>query len=204
MSLAQFSEAEAAGARAYEGDAEMVSLLSAIDVSVAKAEEEAVGLSGSVDAGEGFAIETRDQAEYYTRRLVEAQRHDAAVKAAAKKRIQEYTERVKAWEESELKEHAFDVERWTSLLRIWAEKEIVGSKKKSIKLVEGTLSFHKDTEIKYDDEKLIPYLKKNYKYLLVEQEPKVDKLALKKKFNLEKDKIPGVTFIQKPDSFSVK
>lgn len=180
-------------------------LMNDLDDTVKAAEAEAIGLSGTIDLDGGFKIETRDQAEYYTRCLAEAQRENAAVELAAKKRLQEYTERVNAWKESKLRENAGNIERWTGLLRPWAEEQLKDSKKKSVKLVEGTLSFRKNDKYEYDDKKLIEYLEANGRDdLLVEQAPKVDKTALKKAFDFEKETIPGVTYTLLPDTFTVK
>lgn len=204
MSLAAFSQAVEPATNPVDGTT-MDFLLNDLDDSVAAAEKEAVGLSGEVDADEGFKIETRDQAEYYTRCLAQAQRENKAVEDAAKKRIAEYTERVNAWKEGKLKENANNIERWTGLLRPWAEEELKGSKKKSVKLIEGTLSFRKNDKYEYDDEKLVEYLRANgHNDLLVEQMPKVDKTVLKKVFDFTKDKIPGVTYTVLPDTFTVK
>ena len=204
MSFAAFNQQEASVAPVDRTTMDF--LMNDLDDSVNAAEAEAVGLSGEVDVSEdGFKIETRDQAEYYTRCLTEAQRENAAVELAAKKRIEEYVERVNAWKESKLKENANNIERWTGLLRPWAEEELKGSKKKSVKLIEGTLSFRKNDDYQYDDEKLIAYLKaKGRNDLIVEQAPKVDKKALKKAFDFTKDKIPGVTYTVLPDTFTVK
>ena len=204
MSLAAFNQQEASVAPVDRTTMDF--LMNDLDDSVNAAEAEAVGLSGEVDVSEdGFKIETRDQAEYYTRCLAEAQRENAAVELAAKKRIEEYVERVNAWKESKLKENANNIECWTGLLRPWAEEELKGSKKKSVKLIEGTLSFRKNDDYQYDDEKLIAYLKaKGRNDLLVDQAPKVDKKALKKAFDFTKDKIPGVTYTVLPDTFTVK
>ena len=183
-------------------------LMNDLDDSVAAAEKEALGLNGEVEAEEddGYKIETRDQAEYYTRRLVQAQRENAAVELAAKTRINEYRERVNAWKESKLKENAGDIERWTGLLRTWAEKELEGSKrKKSVKLIEGTLSFHKKDDYQFDDEKIIAYLQsQNREDLIRYAAPEVNKTALKKAYDLTTNKFPGVTYTVLPDTFSVK
>ncbi len=204
MSLAAFNQQEASVAPVDRTTMDF--LMNDLDDSVNAAEAEAVGLSGEVDVSEdGFKIETRDQAEYYTRCLAEAQRENAAVELAAKKRIQDYTERVNAWKESKLKENESNIERWTGLLRPWAEEQLAGSKKKSIKLIEGTLGFRKHVEYQYDDAELIAYLKESgHNELLIEQAPKVDKTALKKAFDFEKDTVPGVTYTQLPDTFTVK
>ena len=204
MSLAAFSQAVEPATNPVDTTT-MDFLMNDLDDSVAAAEKEAIGLSGEVEADEGFKIETRDQAEYYTRCLTQAQRENKAVEEAAKKRIEEYIERVNAWKEGKLKENANNIERWTGLLRPWAEQELKGSKKKSVKLIEGTLSFRKNDDYQYDDEALIAYLKaKGRNDLIVEQAPKVDKKALKKAFDFTKDKIPGVTYTVLPDTFTVK
>lgn len=173
-----------------------------LDDSVSAAEEETIGLSGEIDS---FKIETRDQAEYFTRRLVEAQKENEAVELVAKKRLNEYTERVNAWKENKLKENSYNIERWTSWLRPWAEEQLKDSKKKSVKLIEGTLGFRKADKYEYDDEKLVEYLQSSgHEELLIEQTPKVDKTALKKAFDFEKENVPGVTYTKLPDSFTVK
>lgn len=185
-------------------EANEVALANDLDETVSNAEADAVGLHGEVDADEEFKIETRDQAEYYTRRLVQAQKEDALVEAVAKQRIQEYTERVNAWKESKLNENSGNIEHWIALLRPWAEEQLKGGKKKSVKLIEGTLAFRKAESYEYDEDKLIAYLKENHKELLVEQKPKINKTVLKKVFDFEKDSIPGVTYTKLPDTFTVK
>ena len=200
MSLLAFNQ-QAAEAMPIDSTT-MDFLANDLDDSVSAAEEEAIGLSGEIDS---FKIETRDQAEYFTRCLVRAQKENEAVELVAKKRLNEYAERVNAWKESKLKENSYNIERWTSLLRPWAEEQLKDSKKKSVKLIEGTLGFRKSDKYEYDDERLIEYLQSSgHKELLIEQTPKVDKTALKKAFDFEKENVPGVTYTKLPDTFTVK
>lgn len=200
MSLLAFNQ-QAAEAMPMDNTT-MDFLANNLDDNVNAAEGEAIVLAGEID---GFKIETRDQAEYFTRCLVKAQKENEAVELIAKKRLNEYAERVNAWKESMLKENSYNIERWTSWLRPWAEEQLKDSKKKSVKLIEGTLGFRKADKYEYDDKKLVEYLQSSgHKELLIEQTPKVDKTALKKAFDFEKENVPGVTYTKLPDTFTVK
>lgn len=116
---------------------------------------------------EGFRIETREQAEYFVRKIKEWQEEEKAIKAYAKDYKEKQKEKIERWEESKINEFSFQMNRYMSMLEEYAKSELEGSKKKNVKLVEGTLQFRAaQPKYEYGDE-LLSHLKSERDNILV-------------------------------------
>lgn len=99
-------------------------------------------------------------------------------------------------------------------LKSFAIKELEGSKKKSIKLPYGTLSFKKQQDkYEYSEELIMDWLKNNNytKYINTKTIESVDKKALKKESHvcngylfIDNNKVDGVTVTKQDDKFEIK
>lgn len=135
-------------------------------------EDEEIEELGLEEANEeGFQIQNRDQAEYFLKKLKEMQAEMEEVKTYAKEYMAKQKEKISKWEESKLNEFEFMHDRYLNYLQEYAKNEIADSKKKSLKLVEGTLQFRKIADkYEYKDDVLLEYLQEQRDEILVSLE----------------------------------
>ena len=174
---------------------------------VNEAEEESLQISND----ENFTIQSADQANYFARKLREIRVEQQQVTETAKEQIEIYKARVEEWERKTLSPLQYEEDRLVNMLKFFAETQLNGSTRKSIKLVEGTLQFRsQQPSYEYDDEVLLDYVERKapaYKVI----KSSVDKKELKKAIKLKDglpylgdEIVPGITIEQRPDSFDVK
>lgn len=172
-------------------------------------EQEEIGLTDNQ-----VYIETPDQANYFARKTIELNHDIEEAEFLAKQKIKEYTDRVNKWVDKTTSNLRYQSERYQSMLQVYAAEQLKGTKKKSIKLIEGTLQFRSGgSKYNYDEEIINPLLGKDIfeDFTKVKTEKSLDKAKLKKsglvkdgKLFLNEQEVPGVTITQQPDTFSVK
>lgn len=112
------------------------------------------------------------------------------------------------WQKREVSKRLLQLEYYKEMLHAFADKELEGSKQKSVSLIAGKIGYRKEApKFEYDDEKLLKYLQDNrMEMYLRPQPPKANKAQLRKDGEVKHDgiflggkKIPGVTVYQKKD-----
>ena len=188
----------------FAGNAFLDDLLAFIEET--EVEEAEVDLHSS-----RFTVETMDQANYVIRKLNEVREERGQAEQAAAEQIQAYKEKVENWLKAVSSPLDNQEMYYMNLLKMFAANKLDGSKKKSLKLIEGTLAFKKQQpDYQYQDDVLTEYLKESHPDLIaIKHSPK--KAELKKAgearngaLYVGEDKIPGVTVIDRDDKFEVK
>lgn len=162
---------------------------------------------------EGATISSRDQANWYARKYLELQADITDKETTAKDYLEATKKRVEHWLEKSTSGSRSSAEYIKSLLEAFASRELEGAARKSLKLVDGTLSFKKQQdEYEYDEEKIRVFLLDtdgggDY---LVAQPAKVDKAKLKKEGTVKDGhlfindvEIKGIKVTPREDKFSV-
>lgn len=160
---------------------------------------------------DGFKIETIDQANYITKKVKQIRSEMEEAKEIAEAQLKAYEEKVNAWLSSVTKPLERQEEFYLLLLEQFAKEKLKDTKKRSLKLIEGTLQFKKQQDkYEYDDKELIAFAEKNLKDY-VKYKPSVDKNKLKKDGKVKEGKlyigdkeVKGVKVISREDKFSVK
>ena len=156
---------------------------------------------------------TREEAEYFTKKYIEAANEIEKAKEAAKQYMEQQQEKVNNWLEKVSKSNEFYLSIYGDALKVYAEKEIDKTGKKSIKLIEGTLSFRKaQDKYEYNEEELRASLNNNHIEDFFEAvEPKIKKAELKKagtvinnKLYINDTLIEGVTITPQEKTFTIK
>lgn len=161
------------------------------------------------------AIMTKEQANYFTKKLLECRAYMDEVNAFADKEIERTTKIVNEWREKRLDVYKKQEEYLLSILKEFAEKELPpDAKTKSIKLPNGTLGFRKQQpKYEYEEDTLLLFLESNEKLKsqFVKYKPFVNKTELKKMTSIidgslvyNNIKIDGVTVVPQEDKFDVK
>lgn len=160
---------------------------------------------------DGFKIETIDQANYITKKVKQIRSEIEEAKEIAEAQLKAYEEKVNAWLSSVTKPLERQEEFYLFLLEQFAKEKLKDTKKRSLKLIEGTLQFKKQQDkYEYDDKELTAFAEKNLKDY-VRYKPSVDKSKLKKDGKVKEGKlyigdkeVKGVRVISREDKFSVK
>lgn len=156
---------------------------------------------------------TREEAEYFTKKYIEAANEIEKAKEAAKQYMEQQQEKVNNWLEKVSKSNEFYLSVYGEALKVYAEKEMDKTGKKSIKLIEGTLSFRKaQDKYEYNEEELRASLNNNHIEDFFEAvEPKIKKAELKKagtvinnKLYINDTLIEGVTITPQDKTFTIK
>lgn len=161
---------------------------------------------------EGFRISTREQAGFFIRKLQEARAEAEKINATADQEILRLSASVNNWREKELSKCNNVEGYFTTLLQDFAEKELEGSDKKSLKLPFGTLAFKSQQDkYEYDDKALVEYLKQNNITELIRIKEEPNKVELKKNADVQNGKlvykgkeVAGVTVTPQDPKFEVK
>lgn len=161
-----------------------------------------------------LSIKDDFHADYNIKKIKEIQKDIDAAKAYAAESIKSYTEKVSLWLESYIKQPEASKEFMLDLLRDYAKEKLKDSKKKSLKLIEGTIGFKKQQDkFEYNEEELIPFLESNeLKDFLNEKVTiSVDKRSLKAECSIRDGelyyndiKLSGVTVTSQEDKFEIK
>lgn len=156
---------------------------------------------------------TREEAEYFTKKYIEAANEIKKAEEAAKQYMEQQQEKVNNWLEKVSKSNEFYLSVYGEALKVYAEKEMDKTGKKSIKLIEGTLSFRKaQDKYEYNEEELRASLNNNHIEDFFEAvEPKIKKAELKKagtvinnKLYINDTLIEGVTITPQDKTFTIK
>lgn len=156
---------------------------------------------------------TREEAEYFTKKYIEAANEIKKAEEAAKQYMEQQQEKVNNWLEKINKSNQFYLSVYGDALKVYAEKEMEETGKKSIKLIEGTLSFRKaQDKYEYNEEELRASLQNNHIDDFFELvEPKIKKADLKKagivinnKLYINDTLIEGVTITPQDKTFTIK
>lgn len=156
---------------------------------------------------------TREEAEYFTKKYIEAANEIKEAEEVAKQYIEQQQEKVNNWLEKIKKNNQFLLDIYGGALEMYTKAQLEETGKKSIKLIEGTLSFRKSRDkYEYDEDVLRKSLTDNHIDTFFEEvEPKIKKAELKKAATVKNNKlyindtlIDGVTITPQEDVFSVK
>lgn len=178
-------------------------LLSFID----EEEEQEIGVNES----QPFRIENDMQANYFIRKVKELRKEKEQILETAERELRRYEAKIEKWKEMMLSPLENKEKFFLQLLQQYAEEQLMGTGKKSMKLIEGTLGFRKKPDkYEYDEETLLAYLKEKYPDF-VRYKASVDKTELKKaaeakdgKLYLNGEEVPGVAVIPQEIGFDVK
>lgn len=189
----------------------MDELMSNLIDSIDEGEAQELKVVGAEDQ-DGFHIENRGQAEYFTKMYNQAKSEVEATQKTADDAIAQYTKKVRAWQEGIEKSSRDHMMFFGQMLREWAEKETTESGKKSVKLIEGTLSFRNPSpKFTKDDDALRTYFGLIHPEFLEKMPDKVKWAEIKKAgkiedgvFKVDGQPVPGVE-VETPDvAFSIK
>lgn len=156
---------------------------------------------------------TREEAEYFTKKYIEAANEIKKAEEAAKQYMEQQQKKVNNWLEKINKSNQFYLSVYGDALKVYAEKEMEETGKKSIKLIEGTLSFRKaQDKYEYNEEELRASLQNNHIDDFFEPvKPKIKKADLKKagtvinnKLYINDTLIEGVTITPQDKTFTIK
>lgn len=156
---------------------------------------------------------TREEAEYFTKKYIEAANEIKEAEEAAKQYMEQQQEKVNNWLEKIKKNNQFLLDIYGGALEMYTKAQLEETGKKSIKLIQGTLSFRKSRDkYEYDENVLRKSLTDNHIDTFFEEvEPKIKKAELKKAAIVKNNKlyindtlIDGVTITPQEDVFSVK
>ena len=141
----------------------------------------------------------------YNRIKAEAKQINEEIDAS----IARYTEKAEVLRESKMSQLNFQLSHLEGILVAWANSQLKDSKKRSVKLVEGTIGFRSSTpslEIT-DEEAIIRVLPDVYLNKTVRKGDLKKVVAIDEKtgiVTMEKKQLPGIVGVKKPDSFYVK
>lgn len=156
---------------------------------------------------------TREEAEYFTKKYIEAANEIKEAEEVAKQYMEQQQEKVNNWLEKIKKNNQFLLDIYGGALEMYTKAQLEETDKKSIKLIQGTLSFRKSRDkYEYDEDVLRKSLTDNHIDTFFEEvEPKIKKAELKKAATVKNNKlyindtlIDGVTITPQEDVFSVK
>lgn len=156
---------------------------------------------------------TREEAEYFTKKYIEAANEIKGAEEAAKQYMEQQQEKVNNWLEKIKKNNQFLLDIYGGALEMYTKAQLEETGKKSIKLIQGTLSFRKSRDkYEYNEDVLRKSLTDNHIDTFFEEvEPKIKKAELKKVATVKNNKlyindtlIDGVTITPQEDVFSVK
>lgn len=161
-----------------------------------------------------FSIHDEEQANYFIWQYHKLEEEIEQHEKIAKDYLEQKKKLTDEWLEKENSSLEARMEYLKAALREYAQRELEGSKKKSLKLIEGSLSFRKvQPKLSYNDDILRSYLADSGKTeYLKPQKPAVDHAGLKKHFVIDDDKayldgqeLPGVDVKQADEpAFFVK
>lgn len=179
-----------------------------------EAKELAINITGDEEV-DAPAINSLQKANYFLKCIKAAEEDVKAIEELCQEEIRKVTERVEAYKANQLKPLQNQIAYYTRLLRNFTEHELANSKKKSIKLPNGTLAITKQQPLwTYQDEDIINFLTANHgeSFVSTKIEEKIDKVAFKKAIVLNKEgiptfnglEVPGLSITEREDKFTVK
>lgn len=176
--------------------------------------EEEVKELGIEIENERFAITSDEQANFFLRRLQEVRSEKDKINTTCNNEIERFVSKVNNFRAKEILSLENTENYFSTLLESYAKKQLEGSKKKSLKLPFGTMSFKKgQRKVVYDDETLTNFIKSNNLNEFIRVKEEINKSELKKalEFNEENGTaslngqvVEGITTSPAEESFSIK
>lgn len=175
--------------------------------------EEEVKELGIEIENERFAITSDEQANFFLRRLQEVRSEKDKINTTCNNEIERFTTKVNNFRAKEILSLENTENYFNGLLEAYAKKQLEGSKKKSLKLPFGTMSFKKgQRKMVYDDEAVMNFIKSNSLNEFIRIKEEINKADLKKAVTVNEDGIvtyngqvvEGVTTLPGEESFTVK
>lgn len=165
-------------------------------------------------ANKTFVIETKEQANFFIKQVLDAKAQIAEVQATSKRMLESEKSKIERWEQKEVNKIQNSIEYMSGLLQNFAEGELEKSngKKKSVSLPNGSIGFRaQQPKYEYDDTTILKYLQDNGREDFINYKPSVSHSELKKngtvkegQLYLGNEVVPGVTVIPQDPKFEVK
>lgn len=162
---------------------------------------------------ERFAITSDEQANFFLRRLEEIRSERDKINQTCNNEIERFTTKVNNFRAKETLSLDNTERYFCGLLEDYARKQLEGSKKKTLKLPFGTMSFKKgQRKMVYEDDILKNFIKNNNLEQFVRIKEEINKAELKKAVTIDDNGIvtlngqvvEGVTTLPGEESFSIK
>jgi phage host-nuclease inhibitor protein Gam len=184
---------------------------------VEQLEMEQEGINVEEISNNTFSIQTKDQANFFLKKLEEVREQKQDVINAAELEIKKIQMRVEAWRDKEIKSIDGSEQYFVGLLEqfyLTENADIEENKRKKLKLPYGTVGYRKiPDKYNYDDDALLKYFKDNKltQFIRIKEEP--NKADLKKSADVKvqdghlyyKDKVvEGVEIVPQEPVFEVK
>ena len=179
-------------------------------------EAKELGIKIAGEEEEAPKINSLQQSNFYLKLVKSIYEDVASVEELCKEEIKKHEERIAKYKSSQIEPLLRQREYFIGLLKNYTEHELADSKKRSIKLPNGTLSLSKQQPVwEYEDEDSIIETLKALKYdefINVKVEESINKKELKKATVVDEEgnvlayghKLSGITVTQREDKFTVK
>lgn len=179
-----------------------------------EAKELEIKITGEEEA-DAPMINSLQKANYFLKLVKNIDEDIATMEDLSNEEINKTIERIEAFKQSKIEPLLRQREYFCRLLKNFAEAELADSKKRSLKLPNGTLSISKQQPVyTYEDETVIDWLLKNQgeQFISTKIDNKINKVELKKAIQLNDQgipvlgdkEIPGLTVEAREDKFTVK
>lgn len=160
-------------------------------------------------------IDSMQKANYFLKLVKNIEADMNTINELCDEEINKTTNRVNNYREAQLLPLIRTYNYYSKLLQNYAENQLMDSKKRSVKLPNGTLSISKQAPTyDYEDDTIIDWLLENKieKYVTTKIENKLDKREFKKAIELddegnaiyENKTVPGLTITPKDDKFIIR
>ena len=184
--------------------------ISAMEDLLSFIEKEDDTLIGDVDTH--YIIKNQDEANIYIKRYKNIVAQMNEIEETSKEALSKYADKVNTWKESCLMPLQRKLQYYETLLQQYAEHQLEGSNKKSLKLIEGTIGFRTPpVKFNYNDEEVLYWLKQVNASDYLKETTTINKEALKKagaikddKFYINDVEVPGITLTKQDKKFVVK
>lgn len=162
---------------------------------------------------ERFAITNDEQANFFLRRLQDIRSEKDKINTTCNNEIERFVAKVNNFRAKEILSLENTENYFSVLLESYAKKQLEGSKKKSLKLPFGTMSFKKgQRKMVYDDEALMTFIKTHGLNDYIRTKEEINKADLKKAIVTTDDGavvlngqvVDGITTTPGEESFSIK
>lgn len=178
-----------------------------------EAKELEIGITGEEE--ETPVIDSPQKANFFLKLIKNIDEDMESINNLCDEEITKTTDRVNTYREAQLSSLANQKEYFLKILKNYTEAMFLNSKKKNIKLPNGTLAMTKQQPLwEYEDDEIISYLKQHNlnDLLTVEVKEKINKKDLKKSVEVDDDGhavingevMPGIKITTREDKFTVK
>lgn len=179
-----------------------------------EAKELAVKITGEEEK-DAPMIDSMQKANYFLKLVKNIDKDIADMEALCAEELAKTAARIDAFRESQVGPLVRQKEYFCRLLKNFTEAQLADSKKRSIKLPNGTLAISRQQPLwAYEDEELIDWLLKHDgdNFITTKIENKINKVDFKKAVEINDDgvallqgkEIPGLTVTAREDKFTVK